>query len=97
MAMSNLLVMVYLGLALLAAGVVMVVLSFPSESPRTRIAREAREAEQRVTDINRQAQAAILNEALRQAQARPTATRLDRVHPSKVIDNLDGQFGPWND
>ncbi|MGH3990985.1 MAG: hypothetical protein ACRDSN_00810 [Pseudonocardiaceae bacterium] len=58
-----------IGLALLG-GLVLVALVFgPRETERQRIAREAREAERRITAIGRQAQALILDEALRRAQA----------------------------
>jgi hypothetical protein len=47
-----------------------VLLIGPRETERERIARETREAERRITEIGRQAQAAILAEALRRARAK---------------------------
>lgn len=81
-----------IGLALFG-GLVLVALVFgPRETERQRIAREAREAERKITAMGRQAQAAILAEALRQAQARPRATRVDRPDMPN-----HGQYGPWDD
>lgn len=54
------------------------------ETERMRVQRQARLAEQRVTDIGLQAQAAIMEEALRRARTRPKATRLDTDSLSKV-------------
>ena len=67
------------------------VLFTPGETERQRQARQAREAERRITEIGRHAQAVILGEALRRAQTKPQATRADGQAPH------DEQFGPWRD
>jgi hypothetical protein len=67
------------------------VLFTPGETERQRQARQAREAERRITEIGRHAQAVILGEALRRAQSRPEATRADGESPPHE------QFGPWRD
>lgn len=96
MAVLNILVFLFwllvIGLALFG-GLVLAALVFePRETERQRIARKAREAERRITNIGRQAQAMILDEALRRAQARPRATRVDRTDMPN-----HGQYGPWDD
>jgi len=81
-----------IGLALFGGLVLVALMVAPRETERQRIARQAREAERKITDIGRHAQAMILDEALRRAQARPRATRVDRPNmPSH------GQYGPWDD
>lgn len=70
-----------------------IVLFSPGETERQRLARETREAERRITEIGRHAQAVILGEALRRAQAKPKATRVDGG-PQNVDDSFDG---PWHD
>jgi hypothetical protein len=67
------------------------VLFTPGETERQRQARQAREAERRITEIGRHAQAVILGEALRRAQSPPGATRADSG-PSK-----GEQSGPRRD
>ncbi len=51
----------------------------------------AREAERRITEIGRHAQAVILGEALRRAQSRPGAARTDGGPPNGEPS------GPWPD
>jgi hypothetical protein len=69
-------------LVLIPLGVVgAMVLLAPGETERQRLARESREAERRITEIGRHAQAVILGEALRRAQAKPRATRVDGDPP----------------
>lgn len=70
-------------LLLLGAGIGLGILLTPSagESERQRLARETWEAEREITEIGRQAQTLILQEALRRAQMKPTATRADRPDP----------------
>ena len=47
------------------------------ETEQQRVARESLEAERKIADIGRQAQAAIMQEALRRSQMRSDATRMD--------------------
>ena len=91
--MTELLLVVLL-LMLIASMVGLGFLMVPNigETERQRIARETREAERKISDIGRQAQTMILNEALRRAQMKPRAARADRPD-----FNADGQYGPWND
>jgi type II secretory pathway pseudopilin PulG len=63
------------------------------DTERMRAARQARLAEQRITEIGLQAQTAIIEEALRRARIGPQATRLDAENRS----NTAGGYGPWND
>ena len=84
--------LLFIGLALFGALVLLALTFGPNETERQRIAREAREAERRITDIGRQAQAAILAEALRRARAKST-TR----HTSPMDLPNDGTYGPWDD
>lgn len=76
-------VLVPVVLALAAVGVM--ALWEDRETERTRVARQARQAEQRITDIGARAQAAIIDEALRRAHVRPTVIR------------PDDQYRPWDD
>lgn len=64
----------------------------PRETERQRIARETREAERRITEIGRHAQAVILGEALRRARANPKATGGD-VGPQDTGRTFDGNWG----
>lgn len=83
-----------IGLALFGGLVLVAVLVGPRETALQRIARQTREAERRVADIGRQAQAAILTEALRRAQAKSTT----RTRPPDPMDRPnDGSYGPWDD
>lgn len=69
-AVSELLFIV--GMVLLAglAIVGLLAVTSPGETERQRLAREQRKAERRITEIGRQAKAAILAEALKRAQQR---------------------------
>jgi hypothetical protein len=87
-AVTELLFIVLLVLVVLVAIVGLFAVTTPYESERQRLAREAREADRRITEIGRQAQAAILAEALKRAQAKPTATRTDRARD-------DEWHAPW--
>jgi len=82
-------------LGLIPLGVVgAMMLLAPGETERQRVARESREAERRITEIGRHAQAVILGEALRRAQARPTPTPVDGGQQQNTSDNPDGL---WHD
>lgn len=81
--------LLFIGLALFGAFALLALAFGPKETERQRIAREAREAERRITDIGRQAQAAILAEALRRVRVKPTTRRTD----SMDMPN-DGRYGP---
>jgi hypothetical protein len=70
-AVTELLFIVLLVLVVLLAVVGLFAVTSPGETERQRYAREAREADRRITEIGRQAQAAILAEALKRAQTRP--------------------------
>lgn len=87
------LILVGIGLAMFGALVLGSVLFGDSE--RAHLAREARAAERRVTEIARQAQEAILNEALQRARSHASAVRMDRTdrHTPPSAD----AYGPWND
>lgn len=83
--------LLFIGLALFGALVLLALTFGPNETERQRIAREVREAERRITDIGRQAQATILAEALRRVRVKPTTRRTDPMN----LPN-DGSYVPWD-
>jgi len=70
-AVTELLFTVLLALVVLLAVVGLFAVTGPGETDRQRLAREAREADRRIIEIGRQAQAAILAEAPKRAQQKP--------------------------
>lgn len=85
------------GMVLLAglAVVGLLVVISPGETERQRCAREAREAERQIAEIGRQAQAAILAEALKRAQQPPQHNRGDRFGGGfHSTDRGHGEFRP---
>jgi hypothetical protein len=77
-------------LALVAlAGVGLWLISSRPETARQRLARQSREAEAKITEIGRRAQAAIVAEALHR-----NARRAERTHDARP-DN--GGYRPWDD
>lgn len=60
---------------------------------RARAMRQAKLVEQRITEIGLQAQAAILNEALKRSRVKPTADRPNVQWPP--AGSLPGQGNDW--
>lgn len=87
----------FIGMVLLTglAVVGLLAVTGPGESERQRYARQAREAERQIVDIGRQAQAAILAEALKRARQPTQHNRGDQFGGSfRTPDRGHGEFRP---
>lgn len=88
-AVTEVLFIVLLALIVLLAVMGLFAVTSPGETERQRLAREAREADRRITEIGRQAQTAILAEALKRAQPRSSGSTSGVREPFP--------YGPWDD
>ncbi len=84
--MIDFLFIVFVLVVLALAGVGLMALWQGWETERARALRQARQAEQRIADIGAQAQTAIIEEALRRAQVKPTPAR---PYEAEL-------YGPWD-